>query len=50
MYYGICLNCGDESEKEYAINEKEKPKWMPESDLIGEEKAIAIREYLNDNK
>ena len=50
MYYGICLNCGDESEKEFAIDEYEPPKWMPESDLKGEEKAIAIREYLYEKK
>ena len=50
MYYGICLNYGDEFEKEYPINEKEKPKWMPELDLIGEEKAIAIREYLKEKE
>ena len=50
MYYGICLNCGDESEKVFAINEMERPKWMPNKDLIGIEKAIDIREYLNEKE
>ena len=50
MYYGICLNCGNESEKVFAINEKERPKWMPDKDIIGIEKAIDIREYINEKE
>ena len=50
MYYGICLNCGDESEKEYVINEMERPKWMPDIDLVGIEKAIAIKNYISEKE
>ena len=47
-YYGICLNCGDESEKEFAINKNNLPKWMPNSDLKNINLAIEIRKYLKE--
>ena len=50
MYYGICLNCGDDSEKEFALNNNESSKWMPSSDLEDLDKTKAIREYLNRKK
>ena len=50
IYYGICLNCGDDSEKKFALNKKALSIWMPNDDLKGVDKALAIRKYLKEKE